>query len=66
MQDMTDQIVAQLEDEFPDWQVWTSQRFFGGTTWYARRRDDDGPVLEARSADELADEIEQEEEQEEG
>jgi hypothetical protein len=50
----TDAIVARLEADWPDWQIWTVPKAIGGTIWCARRWDGTGQVLNAASADELA------------
>ena len=46
-------IVAALERDWPDWQVWYVPRAVGGMTWCARRWDGTGQVLNADSPDEL-------------
>jgi len=46
--------VAKLEAAWPAWQIWTVFRAVGGVIWCARRRDDEGRVLNADSPDELA------------
>ena len=46
-------IVAALERDWPDWQVWYVPKAIGGITWCARRWDDEKHVLNADSADEL-------------
>jgi hypothetical protein len=53
-QNPTDDIVARLEADWPDWQIWIVPRAIGGTIWCARRWDGTGQVLNAASADELA------------
>ena len=40
-------------------QVWTVHKVVGGTTWCARRRDDERRVLNAGSAQELAEQLEE-------
>ncbi|MGN6171948.1 MAG: hypothetical protein ACTHPS_03180 [Streptosporangiaceae bacterium] len=56
MGNSTDAIVARLE---ADWQIWTVPRAIGGTIWCARRWDGTGHVLNAASADELAEYLEE-------
>ena len=56
----TDEIVAELEAEWPLWQIWVVRRAVGGTIWCARRWDDERHVLNAASPDELADMLEDE------
>jgi len=46
-------IVAQLEADWPDWQVWYVPKAVGGMTWCARRWDGTGDVINADSPDEL-------------
>jgi hypothetical protein len=58
MGNCTDEIVARLEADWPDWQIWTVPRAIGGTIWCARRWDGTGKVLNAASADELAEYLE--------
>ena len=54
MQNPTDSIVAQLEADWPRWQVWTVRQYIGGTVWCARRHDDHKRVLNAGGPGELA------------
>jgi hypothetical protein len=56
----TDQAVAALERDWPNWQIWTVHRYVGGTVWCARRWDGTGRVLNAHSADEMAEYLEDE------
>lgn len=51
--------VVALEREWPRWQVWVVHRAAGGQLWCARRWDDHGTVLNADSADELAEHLEE-------
>ena len=46
-------IVARLESDLPDYQVWYVPKAVGGTTWCARRWDETGDVINADSPDEL-------------
>ena len=50
----TDETVAKLEADWPDWQIWVVFRAIGGITWCARRWDNERQVLNADSPDELA------------
>lgn len=52
-------IIAALEADWPNWQVWVVGRTVGGPVWCARRWDGAGDVLNAASADELADLLEE-------
>ena len=54
----TGEAVARLKADWPQWQIWTVLRAVGGIIWCARRWDGTGPVLNADSADELADSLE--------
>jgi hypothetical protein len=55
----TDAIVARLEADWPNWQIWAVPRAVGGTIWCAMRWDGTGQVLNAASADELAESFEE-------
>ena len=59
MRNPTDEIVAALGADWPDWQIWTVPRAIGGTIWCARRWDGTGRVLNAASADKLAEYLEE-------
>jgi hypothetical protein len=59
MRNPTDEMVARLEADWPDWQIWTVPRAIGGTIWCARRWDGTGKVLNAASADDLAEYLEE-------
>ena len=53
----TGEVVAKLEADWPDWQIWTGPRAVGGTLWCARRWDDDKRVLNALGPGELAERL---------
>jgi hypothetical protein len=53
-------IVAALEHDWPNWQIWVIRKAVGGITWCARRRDDESNVLNADSADDLTELLEEE------
>jgi hypothetical protein len=53
----TDAIVAQLEADWPHWQIWIVRRVYGGPVWCARRWDDEKRVLNAGSPDELVERL---------
>lgn len=55
MQNPSDPAFAQLQADWPNWEIWTVRRLVGGTVWCARRRDDHKRVLNADSAEHLAD-----------
>lgn len=58
MEDPSDPALAQLQSDWPNWEVWIVGKAIGGITWCARRRDDHKRVLNAGSADELAEYLE--------
>jgi hypothetical protein len=60
MANPTDEAVARLRADWPQWQIWVVYRVVGGPLWCARRFDGSGPVLNADSADELSDALEAE------
>ncbi len=57
MQHPTDEIVARLEAEHPDWQVWVVHRYIGGPVWCARRWDGTGKTLNADTPEHLTEYI---------
>jgi hypothetical protein len=59
MRNRTDEIVAALEHDWPNWQIWIIRKAVGGITWCARRWDDESNVLNADSADELTELLEE-------
>jgi hypothetical protein len=58
MQNSIDAKVAELERDWPDWQIWVVHRAVGGPVWCARRRDGQGRVLNANSSAELVEPLE--------
>ena len=56
----TDQLLAALRADWPGWFIWYVPRAVGGTVWGAHPVGDDRHVINADSADELADLIKQE------
>lgn len=62
MNELQAQAVAALERRFGRWQVWVVDRYLGGPVWCARLWDDERHVLNAYSADDLAEAIEQDQE----
>jgi hypothetical protein len=52
-QKTTGELVAELEAEHPDYQVWTVDRYIGGTLYCARRRDGTGTSLNADTPGQL-------------
>ena len=55
-----DPAIAQLQADWPAWEVWKVRRLCGGPVWCARRRDDHKKVLNADSAAHLAEYLEDE------
>jgi hypothetical protein len=53
-----DDALAQLERDWPRWQIWTVPRYIGGTAWCARLRDNHQKVISSDSARHLAEELE--------
>ena len=43
----TDEAVAELERDWPLWQIWVVHRYIGGPGWGARRWDGTGRGLKA-------------------
>jgi hypothetical protein len=60
MQNSTDEIVAVLERDWPNWQIWVVHKAVGGTIWCALHWADESNVLNADSADELTELLEKE------
>lgn len=61
MPNPTDAIVAALEHDWPNWQIWIVPTWDGnkrGTIWCARRWDDEHRVLNASSPEELVTDLE--------
>jgi hypothetical protein len=58
MENDNDRALAQLQSDWPNWQIWIVHKLIGGPTWCARRRDDHKRVLNAGSAAELAEYLE--------
>jgi hypothetical protein len=54
----TDEALARLRADWPQWQLWVVYRAVGGVLWCARRWDGTGPVLNEDSAGELAEALE--------
>jgi hypothetical protein len=46
-------IVARLEADWPDYQVWYVPKAIGGITWCARRWDETADVISADSPEDL-------------
>jgi hypothetical protein len=63
MRNRTDEIVAALEHDWPNYQIWVIHKAIGGTTWCARRWDagDNGmAAINADSPEELVELLEDE------
>jgi hypothetical protein len=52
-------IVAELEAQFPDWQIWVVNRAVGHALWCARPWSDETAVVNLDSAQELREYLEQ-------
>jgi hypothetical protein len=55
-----DQKIAELERDWPNWQIWVVHRVYDGPVWCARRWDDERRVLNASSPEELVEDLETE------
>jgi hypothetical protein len=62
MDDATRKAVSKLEREWPAWQIWVVPRVIGGPVWCARLWDNKRKVLNAGTADELAEQLTEAEE----
>jgi hypothetical protein len=60
MENPNDDALARLEADWPRWEIWIVHKVIGGPTWCARRRDDHKKVLNAGSAEHLAEYLEAE------
>jgi hypothetical protein len=58
MQNPTDDALARLSADWPNWQIWIVHNVVGPPTWCARRHDDHKKVLNADSAEHLAEYLE--------
>lgn len=56
----TDEAVAELERDWPLWQIWVVHRYIGGPVWCARRWDGTGRVLNAGCPEHLVEYLEDE------
>jgi len=59
MENDNDTVLAQLQSDWPNWQIWIVYRLIGGPTWCARRRDDHRKVLNAGSPEHLIEYLEE-------
>ena len=59
MPNPTDATVAELERDWPKWQIWVVYQYIGGIVWCARRWDDEKHVLNAASAQALVEQLAQ-------
>jgi len=53
-----DDALARLQSDWPLWECWIVYRVIGGPVWCARRRDDHKKVINADTAEHLAEELE--------
>jgi len=56
----TDDALARLKADWPQWQIWVVHRVLGGPLWCAQRWDGTGPVLNTSSPGQLAEALEAE------
>ncbi len=54
MNDPNAETIAELERDWPRWQIWIVQRVTGGPVWCARLHDDHKTVINADSPEHLA------------
>ncbi len=54
----TDAKIAELQADWPRWEFWIVPRAVGGPVWCARRRDHHKRVVNAASAEHLAEHLE--------
>jgi hypothetical protein len=59
MENPSDPALAQLQADWPLWEIWKVHRVVGGPVWCARRRDDHKKVLNADSAEHLTEYLEE-------
>jgi hypothetical protein len=59
-QNPTNAVVAELERDWPRWQIWVIHKAIGGQIWCARRWDCTGQTINADSPDELTEQLERE------
>ena len=60
MGNLPNDALAQLRADWPLWEFWIVRRLYGGLVWCARRHDDHKRVLNADSAEHLAEYLEDE------
>ena len=58
MENPTNEIIRQLQADWPHWEVWVVHRYIGGDLWCARRRDNHRQLLHADTSDGLAEYLE--------
>jgi hypothetical protein len=58
MENPNDRALAQLQADWPRWQIWIVHRVIGGPVWCARLHDDHKKVINAGSAAHLAEALE--------
>jgi hypothetical protein len=50
---MEREIIARLEADYPDWQIWVVHRAYGPSVWCARPWTDEKAVINTDSPDQL-------------
>jgi hypothetical protein len=58
MENPTNEIIIQLEADWPQWEVWVVYRVVGDDLGCARRRDNHRRLLHADTSDQLAEYLE--------
>jgi hypothetical protein len=59
MSNANDEILAELNREWPGWECWVVHRVVGGDRWCARRRDDQRRLLHADTPEQLTEYLEE-------
>jgi hypothetical protein len=57
MENPSDPALTQLQGRWTQWEVWKVRRLYGGPVWCARRRDSHKRILNADSAEHLAEHL---------
>jgi hypothetical protein len=53
------QIITEMEHDWPKWQIWVVNRVAGGPVWAARRWDGTGQVINTDSPEELTEALQE-------
>jgi hypothetical protein len=60
MQNTNDDALARLQSDWPRWEIWIVYKYIGGPTWCARLHDNHTKIINADSAEHLAEYLEDE------